>query len=141
MIWLLLWVAIFFITSCGPAYKVRRAEKLIKESGLPWKIDTVFQTVNVPVPEVHTDTVVVSKPMDTVYLTKERLSVKVVRKYDTLRIDADCLPDTIKVEVPVVVNKEINCPKPKLNFWDIVKTAVIAGVIGFVAGKFRTIFR
>jgi hypothetical protein len=63
--------------------------------------DTVFTE------RVVSDTVVVTKPSDTIVMEKERLRVRVVRIKDTLLIEGECQTDTIyrtkTVELPVQV--------------------------------------
>lgn len=134
--------AIIVLSSCSvflndaklARHHIRKAEKHIKKAedlGAEWKTDTVFQWIEVPVPEVQIDTQFITKPVDTVYLTQERLSIKVVRSYDTIRIEGTCLPDTILVNVPAVTNKTLDCPdcpkkKVPLGIWILIGALVLA---------------
>jgi len=97
------------LNSCGPASKLRRAEKLIKKAelqGAVWKTDTVFKEIPVFIRETHLDSIFVAKQGDTVVLTKDRLQVKYVRlQGDTVFIDAECMADTISLwtsQIPLV---------------------------------------
>lgn len=116
--WLVV-VGLLLMTSCGPAAKLRRAERLIKKAeamGAVWHVDTVYTEREIPVPRVQRDTVVVNAPGDTIYITKERLRVKVKVQRDSIYVSGECLPDTIKVNVPVTVTKTIEV-KRGIPWW------------------------
>ena len=107
------------LISCGPAYKLRRAERLIKKAedmGAVWHVDTVYTEREVPVPRVQRDTVVVNAPGDTIYITKERLRVKVKVAHDSIYVSGECLPDTIRISVPVAIDNKLEA-KPGLPWW------------------------
>lgn len=122
--------AALLFSSCGANHYLRKASRAIKKAeslGAVWKRDTAWVAVEIPVPVVRADTVVITTPQDTVILERERLRVQVVRHYDTLTVEAECKADTIKVEVPVVVEKEIKVPPGKRwHEW------LIAGAIGAI---------
>lgn len=122
-------------TACGPAGKLRRAEKLIQKAelqGATWKSDTVFTEVPTFIKETRVDTLVSVRVGETVTLIKDRLQVKYVRlKGDTVFIDAKCAADTIKVKVPVNVYRTITA-KGWLRWWHL----VIAFFAGAIIGRF-----
>jgi hypothetical protein len=126
------------LTACGPASKLRRAEKLIQKAelqGAKWKIDTVWVERQVFVPEIGVDTLIISKPGDTVVISKDRLQVKYVRlRGDTVFVDAKCLPDTVKVTVPVTVTKEI-VVHGRLRWYHLVGWSLLALIFGVIAGR------
>ena len=100
---ILIIISALLLTSCGPAAKLRRAERLIRKAeamGAVWHVDTVFTEREIPVPRVHRDTVVVNAPGDTIYITKERLRVKVKVSHDSVYVSGECLPDTIRAAGP-----------------------------------------
>jgi len=70
-------------------------------------VETVVIQDTIYTDRVVSDTIVVSKPQDTIVMEKERLRVKVVRINDTLRIEGECQADTIyrttTIEVPIKV--------------------------------------
>jgi len=129
---------ILLLTACGPASNLRRAEKLIKkaeEQGAVWSSDTVWVERQVFVPEIRVDTTFISQPGDTVTLIKDRLQVKYVRlRGDTVFLEAACLPDTVKVSVPVVVNKEI-VVHGRLRWYHLVGWSLLALILGVIAGR------
>jgi len=118
------------LSNCGPASKLRRAERLInqaEQAGYTWKIDTVTVKVPVIVTETRLDSILVVKPGDTVVLTKDRLKVKYVRLgADTVFLEAECAADTIYKEVPVRIEKMIAA---KCNPWWWLLVAAIVGVV------------
>lgn len=126
-------LAVILLASCSPASKLRRAEKLIKKAelqGAEWKIDTVWSERVVFVPETRVDSIVIVKPGDSVVIFKERLEVKIKRlRGDTIFIDAACLPDTIKVNVPTIINREITA-KGWLRWWHLLIVIVVGAILG-----------
>lgn len=136
---------LFACISCGPRWHVRQAEKHIAKAeqlGATWGSDTVFRTIEIPVPEVRVDSTIVIKPGDSVVIFKDRLEVKYKRLAgDTVFIEAACLPDTVEVEVVHYVNRELNCPPCKFGFFDIVKGFLLGLVLGFIAYRVYRIFR
>lgn len=137
--WLIIGLAVV-IASCGPAAKLRRAEKLIKraeEQGAVWHVDTVRVEVPVFVPEIRLDSVFVSQPGDTVVLEKDRLKVKYVRlPGDSVFIEGECEADTIEIEVPVTITKTIEA-KGGLRWWWLVVAAAAGMVIGAIVRMVR----
>lgn len=100
---LLIAIAVLMV-GCNPERKLARL--LMK---YPELRDTVVihDTVEAFVEYVHHDTTFVPVPGDTVYLEKGRLRVKYVRLAgDTVFLNGECLPDTVRVpvayEVPVI---------------------------------------
>jgi hypothetical protein len=59
---------VLILSSCSPAARLRRAEKLIKkaeEQGAVWTVDSIRVEVPVFVPETRVDSIFVSRPGDT----------------------------------------------------------------------------
>ena len=81
-----------FAVSCGPQKP---------------EVSTIVMHDTIYTDRVVSDTIVVTKPKDTIVMEKERLRVRVVRINDTLRIEGECAADTIyrttTIEVPVKV--------------------------------------
>jgi hypothetical protein len=122
-----------FLLSCGPASKLRRAERLIskaEEKGATWRVDTVYTQVPVIVSQVKKDTVFESLPGDTVVIEKERLKVKYVKlPGDSVFIEGECKADTVYKEVPVTVTKTIEA-KGGIKWYWLVVVAFVALLIG-----------
>lgn len=133
-------VIAMMLASCGSAYKLRRAERLIKKAeamGAVWHVDTVFTDWEVPVPAVQRDTVILNAPGDTIFLDKERLRVKVLVRHDSVYVSGECPPDTIKITVPVTVTKTITAKTgPPWWFWVMFAGVFVLGIwLGIKAAK------
>lgn len=122
-----------FLLSCGPAAKLRRAEKLIakaEQNGATWRVDTVYTDVPVIINQVKKDTVFTSLPGDTVVIEKERLKVKYVKlPGDSVFIEGECKADTVYQEVATVVTKTIEA-KGGINWYWLVVVALAGLLIG-----------
>lgn len=114
---------------CSPAWHLKQAERHFKKAeikGANVRVDTVYNTVTVIVPETHLDTVFsVQNFRDTITLEKDKIITKI--KFDTLTrrlyVNTICPPDTVKVKVPFTVTKEINAGWP---WWWL----LLAGLVG-----------
>ena len=101
-------VGLLFLTQgCGAKYHLNRAiakDPTILES-VAVKLDTTIITQN----KAIRDTLILQR-IDTITLERNAVRVKIRRIHDTIQIDAECLPDTIRiqkvVEVPQVVYEE-----------------------------------
>lgn len=126
--------AAVFFAGCA-ANKLKRAERLIskaEELGAKWHVDTIMVEVPIVVPSVRVDSIIVSKPGDTVVITKDRLKLKYVRlRGDTVFVAAECAADTIIKKVPVTVVKTIKA-KGGIKWWWL----VVAAAGGMFLGRF-----
>jgi len=101
-------VGLLFLTQgCGAKYHLNRAiakNPTILES-VAVKLDTTIITEN----KAIRDTLILQR-VDTLTIERNAVRVKIKRIHDTIQIDAECLPDTIRiqkvVEVPQVVYEE-----------------------------------
>lgn len=104
-----LWLisVVFLLQSCGAKYHLSRAiakDPTILES-VAVKVDTTIITEN----KAIRDTLILQR-VDTLTIERNAVRVKIRRIHDTIQIDAECLPDTIRIqkiiEVPQVVYEE-----------------------------------
>tara|TARA_R100000734_G_C3309426_1_gene100102 strand:- start:856 stop:1305 length:450 start_codon:yes stop_codon:yes gene_type:complete len=102
------------LPSCGAKYHLKRAiakDPTILES-VAVEVDTTIITEN----KAIRDTLILQR-VDTITLERNAVRVKIRRIHDTIQIDAECLPDTIRIQkvvnVPQVIYKEA---KPN-NTW------------------------
>lgn len=101
-------VGLLFLTQgCGAKYHLKRAiakDPTILDS-VAVRVDTTIITEN----KLIQDTLVL-KQYDTIEIQRNGVRVQIKRLYDTLHIEAECLPDTIRIEkvvnVPQVVYQE-----------------------------------
>lgn len=103
---ILLTTSVLF-SSCSATWHLNRA---IKKDPSLLQTDTIaiVDTV-VTEPVTLQDTLVLSLH-DTILLTKEKLKVKIVRSFDTIKVDAICEADTVirvvEVPAPSIVMKD-----------------------------------
>ena len=114
---------IFFLMlqSCGANWHLKRAiaknPALAQDTVL--RIDTTIISRSVEI----RDTIVI-KEVDTIQVVKDGVVVDIRRSFDTIEVDVQCPPDTIRVfkEVPMV---QIVPEKKERNI-------ALGGVIGFI---------
>ena len=88
---LIILLASLALGSCSAEWHLKKA---IKKGAVVTrnKWDTVFVTKE----RQLFDTLIV-KEIDSVVVTKDNIQVSLIRKFDTIRVKAICLPDTIRV--------------------------------------------
>lgn len=126
-------ITIFLISalwSCSADWHLRQAIR----KGAMQKIDTVHQILEIPVPEVKTDTVFESAEGDTVFISEERLKIKYVNlPGDSVFIEGKCQADTIYKDIVTTVTKEIEAPK---GFWFYLPWILVVIVLIVISGFF-----
>lgn len=98
------------VTGCSSAAKVRRAKRLLESSGVNWQTDTVYQDIQVMVPQVRVDTFLRHVNFtDTITVIRDKVvtKVKVNTVEHTVYVYTDCPERIVTKLVPVIVNKEI----------------------------------
>lgn len=132
----LLYGSLVWSCSCGANYHLRKAEQHIRKAeikGAKVSADTVYKEIEVIRPEVRVDTLVKEVNFsDTIYVEKDRVVTKV--KVNTVEkkvfVETICPPDTVKIEVPVVVNRDI---KSGIGTMQIILYIIVALAVGYVA--------
>lgn len=86
---------------------------VIRNALTPVKTEvTIIDTIVVE--EVKVDTVAITLPVDTVVIETERVSARVIRSFDTIRLDVECKADTITItktiELPTKVKTVTRVP-------------------------------
>ena len=122
LLWKLSLVSIaLMLTSCGASWHLKRAiaknPALARDTVL--RIDTTIISQSVEI----RDTIFI-KEVDTIQVVKNGVVVDIRRSFDTIEVDVQCPPDTIRVfkEVPMV---QIVPEKKERNI-------ALGGVIGFI---------
>lgn len=122
LLWKLKVAAIaLMLTSCGASWHLKRAiaknPALARDTVI--RIDTTIISQSVEM----RDTIFI-KEVDTIQVVKNGVVVDIRRSFDTIEVDVQCPPDTIRVfkEVPMV---QIVPEKKERNI-------AIGGVIGFI---------
>jgi hypothetical protein len=134
------WLAIILIlSSCGSSHYLKKAERALKKAeqlGADIKSDTVYIDKEVIVPQTHFDTVLTEVNFrDTITVTKDRVitRVKVNTVEKKIFVETECLPDTVKIQVPVTVTRKISAG---YSLWELLILAIAALGVGFAAGRF-----
>ena len=122
LLWKLSLVSIaLMLTSCGASWHLKRAiaknPALARDTVL--RIDTTIISQSVEI----RDTIFI-KEVDTIQVVKNGVVVDIRRSFDTIEVDVQCPPDTIRVfkEVPMV---QIVPEKKERNI-------ALGAVIGFI---------
>lgn len=122
LLWKLKVVSIaLMLTSCGASWHLKRAiaknPALARDTVL--RIDTTIISRSVEI----RDTILI-KEVDTIQVVKNGVVVDIRRSFDTIEVDVQCPPDTIRVfkEVPMV---QLVPEKKERNI-------ALGGVIGFI---------
>lgn len=134
LLWKLKVAAIaLMLTSCGASWHLKRAiaknPSLAQDTVL--RIDTTIISRSVEI----RDTIVI-KEVDTIQVVKDGVVVDIRRSFDTIEVDVQCPPDTIRVfkEVPMV---QIVPEKKERNIaLGLVIGFILALLLIRVAGRF-----
>ena len=106
-------ITLLFV-SCGAKYHLNRAiakDPTILDS-VAVKVDTVIITEN----KALRDTLILQR-VDTITLERNSVRVRLKRSYDTITVEAECLPDTIRIEKVVKVPQVVYQEKKTYNNW------------------------
>ena len=128
----LIFTSLLALCSCG---LFKKADPIIIEK-IVLKWDTVYTE------RITVDTSFITTPSDTIFVTKNKLTVRVIRKFDTIRVSAQYAGDTTAVKS--VVLEQVKPERAKHgNSWSelLAGLAVVAIVIVAFKVFFDTIFR
>ena len=118
------------LTSCSAQWHLKKAvakDPMILQKDTMVVLDTV-----VTQPVAITDTVTL-KEHDTITVIKDKLRVEVVRKLDTIIINAECASDTIVQTIEVPYEKVVYVEKP--SFTDKLKSLLLYILLALVIIK------
>ena len=106
-------ITLLFV-SCGAKYHLKRAiakDPTILDS-VAVRVDTTIITQN----KALRDTLILQR-IDTITLERNAVRVRLKRSYDTITVEAECLPDTIRIEKVVKVPQVVYEEKKPNNTW------------------------
>lgn len=125
-------ISLIALVSCGPNYYLKRAERNLKKAeqlGAKITPDTVYIERNIFIPEVSKDTIFQAIKGDTVFIHKDRLSIRYIKlQGDSVFIRGQCRDSIIKIKEPVYINKTITA-ECGLPWWVYVVFGLSALVI------------
>ena len=129
MKWVVKLITISLLSSCSATWHLNQA---VKKDPTIMERDTLVVKDTVVVPPVAITDTVTLKQHDTIILQKDKLSVRIVKRLDTLIIEGKCDSDTIvkTIEVPYekIVYVEKEKPMQMLQRWLLYLLALIVGV-------------
>jgi hypothetical protein len=91
LVLLIILIASLALGSCSAEYHLRKA---VKKGANVWQ--TRWDTTIVTKERNLWDTLTLNN-VDTVVVQKDNIRIKLVRNFDTIRLQATCLPDTVQV--------------------------------------------
>ena len=98
-------ILILLLSSCYT--KQKAINKFCKNDTIQTTI-TVHDTIIVDSIQVDT---IFSDTIDSVFITKDKIEIRYVKKFGKIYIEGKCKGDTIYYEKKVIVEVPINCPK------------------------------
>ena len=94
-----------FLSSCYT--KQNAINKFCKNDTIQFTT-TIYDTIIIDSIQVDT---IFSDTIDSVYITKDKIEIRYVKKYGKIYIEGKCKGDTIYYEKKVIVEVPINCPE------------------------------
>ena len=131
----ILLILLVVFQACSPQ---KRLTRLLEHHPELTVADTLKVRDTMVSPMITSDTIIDLRQMtDTVFVEKERLSVKLFRQHDTLYVEGKCKADTIirTLRVPVERIKLVT-QKPKFDLLTKILMAIIGGLIIIILLKF-----
>jgi hypothetical protein len=95
-------VLLLLLAGCSAEWHLTQA---VRKGGEVWRYK--YDTVIVTKERKLTDTLVL-RQVDSITVTNDKVRVKLVRRWDTIRVSATCIPDTIRItkEIPVKIQTQ-----------------------------------
>ena len=124
-------IIILFLYGCTT--RKRCLEKFGQEVVIEKKDTTIY------VPQVKVDSVfrfseITKLQKDTIYLHKDRLNVKLIKQFDTLRLEGECKADTITITKTITQKIEQSRLPFYETFWFYLVLTFIL-IIGYLLAK------
>jgi hypothetical protein len=90
---------LLLLAGCSAEWHLTQA---VRKGGEVWRYK--YDTIIVTKERKLTDTLIL-REIDSITVTNDKVRVKLVRRWDTIRVSATCIPDTIRItkEIPVKV--------------------------------------
>ena len=119
-------VSLLMLTSCGAQWHLKRAIAKDPEiaKDMVVRVDTTVITEKVSV----SDTIRI-KEVDTIQIVKNGVVIDIQRSYDTIMVDVECPPDTIRITKEVEVPQYIPEKKTKNIGFGVVLGFIFALVL------------
>lgn len=98
----------------------KRLSRLVKKHPYLLQNDTTWIIDSVMTETVRKDTVFQwqsLKDYDTITIEKEKLRIRFIKQLDTIRLEGECIGDTIYIEKPIITQKVKVVEKRKINIF------------------------
>ena len=126
-------IAILYCLICSCYTKHRAIEKFCSKDTASVMV-TIHDTIRYET--IRTDTIF-NDTVDSVYITKDRLEIRYIKKFGKVYIQGKCKGDTIYYEKKVLIEVPIDCPKQswfdqmilEAKWWLLVIIAILILVI------------
>lgn len=132
----ILFPLLLFSTSCDP---IKRHNRLVER--YPFVHEAVIQKIHdttiVHVPNIKHDTIVISKPKDTIIIEKDRLRIKIMKELDTLYIEGECMADTIIVTKTITSTLYTSKNQNKNENWILILIFIVLFLLFYFLIKKR----
>jgi hypothetical protein len=128
---------LFYCSSCGPSYHLKRAQYHIKKAegkGAVWSRDTLFKKLKFTVPGINvkfkTQILSTDKPM---IFVKDSVRTEVIfikgkdGRIDSVAVNTDCPPQTVEKDVATAINNKLESGH---SFWYDIGIALVAALAG-----------
>ena len=116
-------VLLLMLAGCSAEWHLTQA---VKKGGEVWRYK--YDTVIVTKERKLTDTLIL-REIDSITVTNDKVRVKLVRSWDTIRVQATCIPDTILITKNVPVKIQTRDRSVSSFFWQAIVAATV--VFGF----------
>lgn len=132
-----LWIisVALLLQSCGAQWHLKRA--IAKDPTIVQERTERIDTVIITEEKAIRDTIVL-KTIDTTRIERNGVRIQIRRIHDTIQVEAQCLPDTIRVvkeiSVPKIVYKE---KKPTFGLVKLIIILVILLILVNIARAFK----
>ncbi len=116
MKWVIWILFVLLLSSCciSRDCKVSKASRKIETLSFRYpelKVrDTVLINHEVVVPQVNYDSSFITQPIDTIFIKKDKLRIKIVRQRDTILVNGTCKADTIYSTIKLPYEKVVVKP-------------------------------
>lgn len=130
---------ILLLSGCSANWHLKRSarhELIAISKGAEIKPDTFYKLIKVRFKETVKDTLFVSKPGDTIRISKDLLKlVYIDLPGDSVYLQGKCDSVVKEVRVPVTVTKVIRGADSGLRWWWLIIALVVGMVIGLFASR------
>lgn len=95
-------VLLLLLAGCSAEWHLTQA---VRKGGEVWRYK--YDTIIVTKERKLTDTLIL-REIDSITVTNDKVRVKLVRRFDTIRVSATCIPDTIRItkNLPVKIQTQ-----------------------------------